>query len=79
MTGAEGATAPETLRQKDRKRDESLESGQWVSVLTQGLTEDVTWPKSWPWNLSGSKTEGVLNQTEIFGRAPSELLESRND
>lgn len=38
-TGAEGATAPETLRQKDRKGDEILESGSTGMVApTEGVS-----------------------------------------
>ena len=40
-TGAEGATAPETLRQKDRAGDELLESGTAESALS---TEGVSRP-----------------------------------
>ena len=35
---AEGATAPETLRQKDRESDEILESGIDFSMPTEGVT-----------------------------------------
>ena len=35
--GAEGATAPETLRQKDREGDELLESGVAQAALTEGV------------------------------------------
>ena len=34
---AEGATAPETLRQKDRDGDELLESGAAQAALTEGV------------------------------------------
>src|ERR1051325_9356971 len=35
---AEGATAPETLRQKDREGDELLESGATLAASTEGVT-----------------------------------------
>src|SRR6185312_2833139 len=35
---AEGATAPETLRQKDREGDELLESGAAFAASTEGVT-----------------------------------------
>lgn len=42
--GAEGATAPESLRQMDRRGDETLES-RWATYRDHGpLTEDVTRP-----------------------------------
>jgi len=38
-TGAEGATTPETLRQKDRAGDELLESGTAQAVVpTEGVS-----------------------------------------
>jgi len=41
---AEGATAPESLRQMDRRGDETLES-RWATYIDYGpLTEDVTRP-----------------------------------
>jgi hypothetical protein len=40
VTGAEGATAPETLRQKDRAGDELLESGTaQFAALTEGVSQ----------------------------------------
>ena len=38
FAGAEGATAPETLRQKDRGGDDSLESRAAGTVLTEGVS-----------------------------------------
>jgi hypothetical protein len=38
MTGAEGATTPETLRQKDREGDDLLES---ETAFVAGSTEGV--------------------------------------
>ena len=35
MPGAEGATAPETLRQKDRKTTDTLESGRAQARSTE--------------------------------------------
>jgi hypothetical protein len=51
-TSAEGATAPETLRQKDREGDELLESGTAGGVvLTEGvIREDESVRRG---NLSG--------------------------
>jgi hypothetical protein len=41
-TGAEGETAPETLRQKDRAGDELLESGTGkLAVSTEGVSRIV--------------------------------------
>jgi hypothetical protein len=41
-TGAEGATAPETLRQKDRWSSNALESRTRKPIGMHGLTEGVT-------------------------------------
>jgi aminomethyltransferase len=50
--GAEGATAPETLRQKDRKGDDLLENRRALARLTEGVTRNIRG------NLSGPMTEG---------------------
>jgi hypothetical protein len=42
--GAEGATAPETLRQKDREGDELLESRVALATLTEGVTRPALPP-----------------------------------
>jgi hypothetical protein len=41
---AEGATAPETLRQKDREGDESLESRAASAALTEGVIRPASLP-----------------------------------
>ena len=54
---AEGATAPETLRQKDRDGDELLESGAAQAALTEGVIRAVPLGEA-RGNLSGLMTEG---------------------
>lgn len=54
MPGAEGATAPETLRQKDRIQRQTLERGA-LEVPAEGVTGAVRAPG----NLSGRRTEGA--------------------
>ena len=41
LAGAEGATAPETLRQKDRKGDKLWKADARPAVPAERLTEDV--------------------------------------
>ena len=53
-TSAEGATAPETLRQKDREGDELLESGIAKAFSTEGVIRN----RKVRGNLSGPMTEG---------------------
>src|SRR5947207_4312601 len=62
--GAEGATAPETLRQKDRGRKGALESSgrNRLRRLTEGVSPGRGSPAA-EVNLSGSTTEGAK-----FGR-----------
>src|SRR5947207_9879399 len=63
--GAEGATAPETLRQKDRGRKGALESSgrNRLRRLTEGVSPGRGSPAA-EVNLSGSTTEGAR-----FGRS----------
>ena len=59
--GAEGATTPETLRQKDRAGDELLESER--ALMSWRSTEGVTPPPHIGragGNLSGPMTEGSV-------------------
>ena len=58
--GAEGATAPETLRQKDRGRKGALESSgrSQAPPLTEGVSLGHGSPAAGV-NLSGSTTEGA--------------------
>ena len=55
MTGAEGATAPETLRQTDRERQPL-----WKAAIPEkdGLTDGEN--ASFRVNLSGHGTEGAI-------------------
>lgn len=62
--GAEGATAPESLRQKDRDCFEALESGCSKKATP---TEDVN-PLGRV-TLSGSETEGAFHRTSALLRA----------
>src|SRR5690348_1826468 len=56
--GAEGATAPETLRRKDRRGKGTLESRRARSRLTDEVNRPF--PQGiLPANLSGSGTEGA--------------------
>ena len=61
MFGAEGATAPETLRQTDRKEEAALESGapQEMARCTEGVSRRIAARHRASVNLSGQKTEGV--------------------
>jgi len=58
LPGAEGATAPETLRQKDRRGKGTLESRR-ATAGDARLTDEVTRPHGRPANLSGTGTEGA--------------------
>ena len=52
--GAEGATAPETLRQKDREARQTLERTRQGSPTEQGIAYRSR-------NLSGIETAGALD------------------
>ena len=53
---AEGATTPETLRQKDRKSYETLESSALIRGVHRRSKAGSAWDRR---NLSGFRTAGV--------------------